>query len=187
MMLKAIAADARDKTIDACCEVVGIERRWLRDKAMRWALCANPSELAAGDYAKALRSFIEQLAWPVKVNAQNLGSIMKAVPSAKWATLHEANRTDGLPWSSIHGVKGQEFNGVAVILPERLTTSVNGHTVLDFWENDAEAEPRRVLYVAASRAQELLILAVHEKHVARVEATLRRDSVPYERWVVRQV
>ena len=63
---------------------------------------------------------------------------------------------------------------------------MNGDTVLDFWENDAEAEPRRVLYVGASRAQELLILAIHEKHVARVEAILARDSVPYERWVVRQ-
>ena len=118
MMLKAISADSRDKTIDACCDSAGIQRRWLRDKAMRWALCANPSELAAGDYAKALRSFVEQLVWPVRIDAQNLGSVVKAVTSAKWATLHEANRTDGLPWSSIHGVKGKEFKGVSVVLPE---------------------------------------------------------------------
>jgi ATP-dependent exoDNAse (exonuclease V) beta subunit len=56
---------------------------------------------------------------------------------------------------------------------------VNGLTALDQWEKGVDAEPRRVLYVAASRAQSLLMLAVYKKHVARVTQILERDGVPF--------
>ena len=39
---------------------------------------------------------------------------------------------------------------------------------------------RRVLYVGASRAQTLLILAVHTDHANRVAGLLKRDGVLYD-------
>lgn len=43
-----------------------------------------------------------------------------------------------------------------------------------------DSEFRRVLYVGTSRAQKLLILAVHSDYHDRVAALLKRDSVPYD-------
>jgi hypothetical protein len=42
------------------------------------------------------------------------------------------------------------------------------------------SEARRVLYVGASRAQTLLILAVHTDHANRVAGLLKRDGVNYD-------
>jgi hypothetical protein len=51
---------------------------------------------------------------------------------------------------------------------------------LDHWDKGTPSELRRVLYVGASRAQQLLILAVHTVHRDRVATLLKRDGVPYD-------
>jgi DNA helicase-2/ATP-dependent DNA helicase PcrA len=67
-----------------------------------------------------------------------------------------------------------------VALPQNLRTDPSNQNVLDHWEHDKDTEARRVLYVGASRAQTLLILAVHTNHANRVAGLLKRDGVPYD-------
>ncbi|WP_167739905.1 3'-5' exonuclease, partial [Streptomyces griseofuscus] len=82
--------------------------------------------------------------------------------------------------TTVHGVKGMEFPGVVLVLPDRLRVDpVTGRTVLDDWEGAHNTEARRVLYVAGSRAQELLVCALHRKHTSRVAAILDVKGVPY--------
>ena len=76
---------------------------------------------------------------------------------------------------------GREFAGVVVVLPKNLWGDTGDRHVLDHWEQRTTSELRRVLYVGASRAQRLLILAVHANHVDRVANLLKSDAVPYER------
>jgi ATP-dependent exoDNAse (exonuclease V) beta subunit len=64
-------------------------------------------------------------------------------------------------------------------LPKNLRIDESGRSVLDCWEQGVDSEARRVLYVGASRAERLLVLAVHESHVDRVTAVLSRDGVSY--------
>jgi superfamily I DNA/RNA helicase len=80
----------------------------------------------------------------------------------------------------VHSVKGREFPGVVVVLPRKLLEDDHGHTVLDHWEQNKPSELRRVLYVGASRAQRLLILAVHATQRDRVITLLKQDGVPYD-------
>jgi ATP-dependent exoDNAse (exonuclease V) beta subunit len=56
---------------------------------------------------------------------------------------------------------------------------VTERTVLDDWEGNHNTEARRVLYVAGSRAEQLLICAVHRKHTDRVASLLQAKEVPY--------
>jgi hypothetical protein len=67
-----------------------------------------------------------------------------------------------------------------VVLPEDLHTDNSDRHVIDHWEDGVASELRRVLYVAASRAQRLLVLAVHTDHHGRVAKLLKNDNVPYE-------
>lgn len=71
----------------------------------------------------------------------------------------------GMQW--LAGLGGED----EVTVPDR--------TVLDDWEGGHDSEARRVFYVAGSRAQKLLIWAVHRKHMGRVTAILdnRRRGV----------
>ena len=56
--------------------------------------------------------------------------------------------------------------------PTRTTASTSG-------SSNREGESRRVLYVGASRAQQLLILAVHQSRANDVRTALDRDGVNY--------
>jgi superfamily I DNA/RNA helicase len=82
--------------------------------------------------------------------------------------------------SPIYSVKRREFPTVVVVLPQDLRTDTAKQHVLDHWDQGTASEARRVLYVGASRAQTLLILAVHTDHANRVAELLKRDGIPYD-------
>ena len=72
---------------------------------------------------------------------------------------------------TIHSVKGMEFPAVCVV-----TTAKTLGAILDYLENGTpadKAEEARELYVAASRAQKLLVFAVPATLVDRFATHLR--------------
>lgn len=79
-----------------------------------------------------------------------------------------------LPNSHIHGVKGQEFR--AVMLCAEKPRGGQG-----FWEMNREdsEEALRVLYVGASRAEELLVLACKPGEISNISEYLRQSEVPF--------
>lgn len=80
------------------------------------------------------------------------------------------------PARTIHSVKGLEFPAVCVVL-----TSKTFGRILDFLEGigspDTEEESRKI-YVAASRAERLLAIAVPKGHASRLEALLSNADYP---------
>ncbi|MFA3839554.1 UvrD-helicase domain-containing protein [Streptomyces aureus] len=97
-------------------------------------------------------------------------------------------RTDGLRSNTIHGVKGEQFEAVLVLVPpaeksveERQRTDI----FMESWTSgqcveptDRAAEAMRVHYVAATRARRLLAFAVDQQYVPRLAAHLRANHVP---------
>ena len=83
----------------------------------------------------------------------------------------------------IHAVKGAEFEAVMLDIPLRKRPK-KPH-VLDDWESSTVSEALRVLYVGASRARRLLVLAVPPSHSGQtlrilaangIEAEIHRDN-----------
>ncbi|WP_392467010.1 UvrD-helicase domain-containing protein [Arsenicicoccus cauae] len=155
---------------------LGATPRWLRDQAHRLALGLSPEGMETAAYTEALRVRLREIDWPRQVDLKQLRS-----PTAQqWRdAMRSAPDPDALRFSTIHGAKGLQYPVAAVVLPEELISNDDGHTCLDLWENDLEGEAKRVLYVATSRAERLLILAVHSSHVERVTAILDRNGVPH--------
>ncbi|MEU8522211.1 3'-5' exonuclease [Streptomyces sp. NPDC048577] len=109
-----------------------------------------------------------------------VGTLFKAPTEGAWASVASFGNGPTIRYSTVHGVKGMEFPGVVLVLPDKLRVDrVTDRTVLDDWEGDHNTEARRVLYVAGSRAQELLVCAVHRKHTGRVASLLDATGVPY--------
>ncbi|MCJ7602138.1 MAG: ATP-dependent helicase [Desulfobulbaceae bacterium] len=74
--------------------------------------------------------------------------------------------TPDLSARTIHGVKGKQFQGVCVVLT---TAKANGIlTHLEKEPDNTSAEDARELYVAASRAQKLLVLACPKSQSKRL-------------------
>jgi hypothetical protein len=75
------------------------------------------------------------------------------------------------PAKSIHAVKGMEFPAVCIVMTVPTTRGI-----LDYLETGApvdRSEDARKIYVAASRAERLLIIATPRSQAARLESLLR--------------
>lgn len=158
-----------------------LDERWLRDAAVRLTVGLSPAGAAAKDYAERVRGYVEEMSWPDGTGPQpGFKNMLKAPPQDRWSAVGEIQRSPTFAWGSVHSVKGREFPGVVVVLPRKLLVDSDGLTVLDHWHRNMSSEVRRVLYVGASRAQRLLILAVHTTHRDRVSTLLKRDDVLFE-------
>ena len=157
-----------------------ITDRWLRDAAVRLAVTLDPTVASAQDFAQRLRESIKAVHWPGGVTpAANLGQLLRAPDQKLW---QPSDDTHAFRSATIHSVKGQEFPGVVVVFPEGAAQRRRQvATSLTTGRTACSAEPRRVLYVGASRAQRLLIFAAHNKHVDRVTKLLAAGGVPHVR------
>jgi DNA helicase II / ATP-dependent DNA helicase PcrA len=167
-------------TLEAACEAAGIEPRWLRDAAFRTAMAGDPTGCDRTEYTDRVRTVINGFRYPAGLSLASVTQYLKTPSDRQWAKLDRTSPDDCLNWGTIHSVKGQEFEAVALVIPRSLRKDGDDRNVIDHWETGTDSEPRRVLYVGASRAQRLLILAVHSQYSQRVRTILERDDVPFE-------
>lgn len=85
---------------------------------------------------------------------------------------------DALLNATIHGFKGLQHRAVTLVLPRTQSASREDDGI-EQWVSGRPGESRRVLYVGASRAKDLLILATHESRMDDVVDRLNRDQVPH--------
>jgi superfamily I DNA/RNA helicase len=147
-------------------ELLASTDSWTSAKACRIATTQVLQDLAQGREV-VLRS--------------NLGSrlIVRAAVWNVWMSrqaMLEGTEVADIRWSHIHGVKGEEFDGVILALPSRARAGVH---VLDDWEQEINSEARRVLYVGASRAKKALVLVVPPARWEQLERILKRDGVQH--------
>jgi DNA helicase II / ATP-dependent DNA helicase PcrA len=156
-----------------------LDDRWLREAAVRLAVCLDPSVSDAKTYALGLRQYIGAIRWPAGITPRtDLGMMFKAPAQKDWLAA-SGDGAETFASATIHSAKGREFPAVVVVLPKNLLTDAGNQNVLDHWEQGMPSELRRVLYVGASRAQKLLILAAHRDHINRVTSRLKKDDVPH--------
>ncbi|MFI9591307.1 UvrD-helicase domain-containing protein [Nonomuraea sp. NPDC052265] len=166
-----------DGGVDAACEKLGITQAWLSDVVVRMALTLSSHTGDIADYTKRIRTFLAGLAWPT-TPPREFGSLR--TPNAdQWTGLGLGDMSSGLNWSTVHGAKGRQMSAVGMVIPKNLHCDEDDLTALDHWEYRTSSEAKRVLYVGVSRAERLLMLAVHKNHRDRVAGILARDNVPY--------
>ncbi len=182
--LRLLTADTKTghKGFDLIREELGIEARWLREFAVRISISLDAADKTRDAFAEEVRNVLKAVDWHHldPPTARAIGSMYKAPSEKAWGGIVHLRQSPLIPYSTVHGVKGLEFPGVVLIIPEAPKSKAT-EEVLDAWESDLDTEARRVLYVAGSRAEELLMLAVHTSYSDRVAALLHAKGVPYER------
>ncbi|MER8156909.1 UvrD-helicase domain-containing protein [Streptomyces sp. NPDC094472] len=177
-----VGRETQHHSFAAVCEEVGVEPRWLESFAVRLALSLDAEGKTRSDFAASVRDSLKTADWGTVLApaSSDLGNLFKAPSEGAWAGVASFGNNPSIRYSTVHGVKGMEFPGVVLVLPDRLRVDkVTERTVLDDWEGDHNTEARRVLYVGGSRAQQLLVCAVHRKHTDRVASLLDAKGVPY--------
>lgn len=139
-----------------------IDGRWRPDViAVANELRYEPGETPNQWLAKARRSIDADMAKGMNVN-QRLRS------HANLATALAAAPVDAPPPRTIHSAKGLEFPAVCVVM-----TSQKAGRILDYLEGDTSNgadEDARKIYVAASRAERLLVMAIPKNTAGRMQA-----------------
>lgn len=159
-----------DKMIADYLETQGITERWFRDCCLRIASALDsPFETAPSQFKARVSELLDAHG--------SLGAKVSKLrtPNRDQWPISPNESSDALRHSTIHGFKGLQQRAVALVLPRAQASATDDG--IDRWIADQPSEARRVLYVGASRAQEVLILATHESRKAAVLAKLESHGV----------
>jgi DNA helicase-2/ATP-dependent DNA helicase PcrA len=107
---------------------------------------------------------------------RKLSACVKRPDKDVWDRCTAAQDASRLACEKIHQIKGREFPAVLVALHGMRT--VDGRDVVDEWSDDVGSEARRVVYVAASRAEQLLAFGGTPKTVKRLEILFAQRDIP---------
>jgi hypothetical protein len=156
---------------DVYLDKMGLSEREFREECLRLAmLAADPYDSPPSVLKAALSAALpsqRRLGWSPKSLRTPTGDAWPGKPKTSDARLQH---------STVHGFKGLQQPGVALVIPEPTRTDAD-HGVGQ-WTNRSPGEARRVLYVGASRAERLLIVAAHKSVYEEVLSNLQRDGVP---------
>lgn len=176
-------ADIENRTIAVACEQLGIDRSRLRHLAACMAAALpTPGEPPSTGWCTAANNYL-RTAPPVPgmTRRDNRGSLRG---SGSGATAKEIKQDAASEPSVrtrarvIHQVKGEEEEAVLVIVPDDNRTDVLVRGWLSGHHTGDIAESLRVLYVAATRAQRLLALALPSGHCDEIAKWLTARDVP---------
>jgi len=96
--------------------------------------------------------------------------------SSDLATALATPPAESHPARTIHSAKGLEFPAVCVVLTSRKTGDILSH--LEGTGGENSAEDARKIYVAASRAQRLLVIAIPKSRSPRLQSLLASCGCP---------
>lgn len=182
LLIRSVGGDtAGQRTLDGACLTTGLSRPWLRDAAVRVAMAADAATVSREVFTRTVRQTVDRLTWPKHVQLRPLATYFKTPSDRQWQQLDTTPQHECLRWGTVHSVKGREFEAVTLVISKGLNKDDYDRTAIDDWHDGRDSEARRVLYVGASRAEKLLILAVHQKYADQVADLLVRDGVPYRR------
>ncbi|MBL7488392.1 ATP-dependent helicase [Frankia sp. AgB1.9] len=150
--------------------------RQFRTGCLRLARCAAPYEMTPREYRAAIKSGVAGLGWDTLF--PNILRKLRVTKGVGWQHAPASDISAALAWRTVHGYKGLQSPAVAVVIPKPSGGGLQEG--VSHWEDQKDSEARRVLYVAASRAEQLLMLVVDNSQFATVVEILKRDDVPYE-------
>lgn len=154
-------------------KVAGLDQRTFRDGALRLASLPNPYMAAPSRFQEEVKGALAALGW----NWASTSGLRKPNRDV-WPDV-PAPGSGVLQWRTIHGYKGLQAPAVAVAVGPPPRDSSPEESGVSLWSGNMGGEARRVLYVAASRAERLAILVVHSSQYEAVMGCLDRDRVPY--------
>ena len=134
-------------------------------------------------WTEALRASLLRAGAPRGLKAKSPNVFLKTPSSAKGrsvAWLTGATKGVGIRHSTIHAAKGTEADAVLSVIARDQGQDTRTAQLIQAWENGTDCEPRRVLFVAVTRARRLAALAIPQAHLEDVQAILGQNDITPE-------
>jgi len=169
-------ADVDTNSTEAMYEAIGKSPLWTRRIVSRVGQAKDALWSSRVECQQIVRDILTEEC--ASIDIPFVSSINMRTPFTKedWDKCREHfNETVGsnaLKWSSIHGAKGAEYPGVLIYAP--------ADDALESWSNSTNTEERRILYVAASRAQNILMIHIQQARETQIKSAFVESGLPYE-------
>jgi DNA helicase-2/ATP-dependent DNA helicase PcrA len=155
-------------------DAAGIDQSQLRLMVARLVEASQAWTDATAAVA-SIRQTVDRLLSAAAIDHTAVALRFKTASAADWNAWQRleaaTTRPTDLPTAHIHAVKGAEFDAVLLEIEEQ-PKGTRPH-ILELWRSQETSEARRVLYVGASRARRLLVLAVPLKHLDALREVLQ--------------
>lgn len=174
MVVLEFAGISEDHDIDDYLDTQGLTSRSFRESCLRLAMnLDDPYRGTPAAFKEALKKQTE--------SRKLLGWNLDGIParSDAWPTRSKAANITSYAHSTIHGFKGLQAPGVVLVIPKPSPSMADDEHGVTQWSASEQGEARRVLYVGASRAQKLLIIAAHTSVHDAVEKNLASGDVHF--------
>lgn len=185
LLLRFIGADTAEWTTRDAIDRHGVDETWLRSAAIEVVntMATQDIEEDCDHWTDALRASLRRVGAPRGLSTKSPNVFLKTPNSAKGrsvAWLIGATKGVGILHSTIHAAKGTEEDAVLTVIPRDQGQDRRTADLIQAWENGRDCEPRRVLFVAITRARRLSALAIPQAHLEGLQAILAQNNVTTE-------
>lgn len=164
---------------------LALDARLLRRQALAVATNSPPtcedSDDGRRDWLAAMRGEIDALGIQPGAGASSR-RFFPAPRHGSWSRHLEGppGRETALRYATVHEAKGREYEAVCLVIPPNRAPTNRTNALFDAWEARTDSEPKRVIYVGATRAMQLLCLAMPQRAINRARQILENCEVPHE-------
>ena len=185
LLLPFVGAETEEWTTRDAIARSGVDETWLRSTVMELVNTMASLDLDADcdHWTDALRASLGRAGSPRGLNAKSPNVFLRTPTSSKGqsiAWLIGATRGVGIRHSTIHAAKGTEADAVLTVIARDRGKDTRTAQLIQAWKNGTDCEPRRVLYVAITRARRLAAVAIPQAHLEAVQAILGQNDVTFE-------
>ncbi len=159
-----------------------IDRRELRRKALQLVVSlpktCQDSDASRSEWIAFLLSAVQRLSLSFPAGHSER-TFFRKPKSNSWADPLLVEGVVSCSCSTIHQVKGKEFEAVCVVLPPDRPPGNNTSKLFEAWERRVDDEAKRVIYVGITRAKKVVGLAIPEAFKDRIVNILNSANVPF--------
>jgi len=184
LILQLIGVVDNNEPLQRAIEQNGIDARWLRRLALELVM-AIPSTCDDTDDARS--EWLSEM----QNSVRNLGlayghgigerRFFRRPPNNNWCQILTNKSVPELRCATVHEAKGREYEAVCLVIPPNRVPQNHTEQLISAWERDENDESKRVAYVAVTRAEKMVSIAIPKAYRVRLTEILDKEKVP---WVI---
>lgn len=176
ILLRLLDQDISHYSTESYCKQKNLNYRWLKRCALQVLNNAPPPPYRKNyvvNWLEKIKDQLSELPTPANkmLNWKAPGLILKK--PKRWSISDYSDSTSVS--STIHGVKGEEFDAVLVVIND----DDRSDTLFENWKSRQIGEAERVMYVACSRAKKYLCIAVPDKNKGAFLEILKDKDISF--------
>ncbi|MEW8544126.1 MAG: ATP-dependent helicase [Candidatus Thiodiazotropha endolucinida] len=184
LILQLMGIIDNNEPLQRAIEQNGIDARWLRRLSLELVM-AIPSKCddtddARSEWLSAMLNSVRNLGLAYG-DGKSERRFFRRPSNNHWCQILTNKSVPDLRCATVHEAKGREYEAVCLVIPPNRAPQNHTEQLMSAWERGSNDESKRVAYVAVTRAEKMVSIAIPKAYRARLTEILDKEEVP---WVI---